>query len=48
MYYVVEANRVLATGQINDAKVGEAFLIMAPLTVVVLAWATRVYRRAVS
>lgn len=48
MYYVVEANRILATGQINDAKVGEAFLIMVPLTVIVMAWATRVYRRAVS
>ncbi|MHB1390560.1 MAG: ABC transporter permease [Thermoleophilia bacterium] len=48
MYYVVEANRVLATGVIDDTRVGEAFLIMVPLTVVVMAWATQVYRRAVS
>ena len=48
MYYVVEADRVLATGTIYDAKVGEAFLIMAPLTILVLGWATRVYRKAVA
>ncbi|MBI5870833.1 MAG: ABC transporter permease [Actinobacteria bacterium] len=48
MYYVVEANRILATGKINDAVVIEAFLIMVPSTIIVMAWATRVYRRAVS
>ncbi len=48
MYYVVEASRVLADGVIADGKVLEAFLVMIPLTIVVLGWATRVYRKAVS
>jgi len=48
MYYVVEANRLLVTGQINEAQVGEAFLVMLPLTAAVLWWATGVFKRAVS
>jgi len=48
MYYVVEANRILVTGQLSDPKINEAFLIMVPMTAIVMMWATRVYRRAVS
>lgn len=48
MYYTVEASRVLATGIISSGKTLTAFLVMIPLTVVVLAWATRVYQKAVA
>ncbi len=48
MYYVVEASRVLAAGTLLDGKVLEAYLVMVPLTALVLWWATRVYRKAVS
>lgn len=48
MYYAVEASRVLGSGVIASPKVLQAFLVMAPLTVLVLWWATRVYRKAVS
>jgi ABC-2 type transport system permease protein len=48
LYYVVEANRVLATGVIRDGKVLMAFIFMAALTVLTLWWATRVYRKAVA
>jgi ABC-2 type transport system permease protein len=48
MYYVVEASRILAVGTINDSKVWQAFIVMLPLTVIVLWWSTRVYRKAVS
>lgn len=48
MYYTVEASRVLSSGTINSSEVLTAFIIMLPLTVIVLNWATRVYRKAVS
>lgn len=48
MYYVVEASRVLSAGTIDSSKVSQAFLVMLPLTIIVLWWATRVYRKAVS
>ena len=48
MYYTVEASRVLATGIINSSETLTAFIVMIPLTVVVLAWATRVYQKAVA
>jgi ABC-2 type transport system permease protein len=48
MYYVVEANRVLATGKIVDGDVALGFLVMVPLTAFILVWATRVYRQAVA
>jgi ABC-2 type transport system permease protein len=48
MYYAVEAARVLGSGVIVSVKVLQGFLVMAPLTVLVLWWATRVYRKAVS
>lgn len=48
MYYVVEASRVLAGGTINNSAVWQGFLVMIPLTVIVLWWATGVYRKAVS
>jgi ABC-2 type transport system permease protein len=48
LYYVVEAGRALADGQIGVRVVGEAFAIMVPLTIVILWWSMRTYRRAVS
>jgi ABC-2 type transport system permease protein len=48
VYYAVEAARVLCAGTIWDAKVGYAFLFMVPLTVLVVAWATRAFRRVVA
>lgn len=46
VYYVVEAGRKLAFGEIQTAMVGYAFLIMVPLTALTLAWATKVFRKA--
>jgi len=48
MYYVVNASRVLAAGSIQNAQVWQAFLVMFPLLVVVLWWATRVYGKVVA
>ena len=48
LYYVVEANRVLARGDIFNGTVGLAFAVMILLTGVTLWWATRVYRKAVA
>lgn len=48
MYYTVEASRVLSTGVIGSAETAAAFAVMVPLTVAVLWWATRVYRKAVA
>jgi ABC-2 type transport system permease protein len=47
VYYVVEATRRLAIGELMDPMVGYAFLIMIPLTAVVVLWATRVFAKAV-
>jgi len=48
MYYTVEASRVLAEGVISSTETITAFAVIVPLTVVVLWWATRVYRKAVA
>jgi ABC-2 type transport system permease protein len=48
VYYVVEAARLLCAGTIVDAKVGYAFLFMVPLTIFVLSWATRAFRKVVA
>jgi ABC-2 type transport system permease protein len=47
-YYAVEAGRLLAAGHIFEAKVGEAFLFMVPLTIIVVVWATEAFNNAVS
>lgn len=47
VYYVVEASRVLAAGEIYTWTVAKAFLVMIPLTILAMAWATRVFRKAV-
>ncbi|MGA2519704.1 MAG: ABC transporter permease [Acidimicrobiales bacterium] len=48
LYYLVEAARVLAAGTLARAAVWQAFAVIVPLCALVLAWATRVFRRAVS
>ena len=48
LYYVVEANRVLAAGNITNSTVGLAFLVTVGLTIVTFWWATRIYRKAVA
>jgi ABC-2 type transport system permease protein len=48
MYYVVEAARVLAGGSLAGGQVLDAFMVMLPLTAIVLAWSTGVYRKAVA
>jgi ABC-2 type transport system permease protein len=48
LYYVVEADRILANGHIINSTVGIAFLVLVPLTALAMWWATRVYRKAVA
>ncbi len=48
LYYTVEASRILAKGTINSSEVIHAFIIIVPLTIIVLGWATQVYRKAIS
>ena len=48
LYYLVEASRVLAGGTLATAAVGQAFAVLVPLCALVLAWATGVFRKAVS
>jgi ABC-2 type transport system permease protein len=48
MFYVVEAARVLAGGSLGGSQVWLAFIVMLPLTAVVFAWSTGVYRKAVA
>jgi ABC-2 type transport system permease protein len=48
LYYLVEAARTLGRGAVITGSVGIAFAVLVPLTVVSLAWATGVFRRAVA
>ncbi|MDQ7093711.1 ABC transporter permease [Desulfosporosinus sp. PR] len=48
MYYTVEASRALSTGILVSTETIKAFVVMVPLTVVVLWWATRIYHKAVA
>lgn len=48
LFYVVQASRLLAAGNIWNAQTGYAFLYMVPLTVIVLIWATNAFRRAIA
>jgi len=47
-FYAVEAARDLASGRIATVNSGLGFLVVAALFAVTLAWASRVYRRAVA
>lgn len=48
LYYLVQASRALAVGSFGDSAVWQAFAVLAPLCVLVLIWATRVFRKAVA
>ncbi len=48
LYYLVVASRALAVGQLGSAVVWQAFAVLVPLCGLVLAWATGVFRQAVS
>jgi ABC-2 type transport system permease protein len=48
LYYLVEASRVLAAGTFSGPAVWQAFAVLVPLCAVTLAWATRVFRKAVA
>jgi ABC-2 type transport system permease protein len=48
LYYLVQASRALADGTLSGTAVWQAFAVLVPLCLLVLAWATRVFRTAVS
>ena len=48
LYYLVEAARALAAGSYGSSAVWQAFAVLVPLCALVLAWATRVFQRAVA
>jgi ABC-2 type transport system permease protein len=48
LYYLVTAARSLGVGTFSGAATWQAFAVLVPLAALTLAWATRVYRRAVA
>lgn len=48
LYYAVQAARSLSAGSFSSAAVWQAFAVLVPLCVLVVAWATSVFRRAVA
>jgi ABC-2 type transport system permease protein len=48
LYYLVQASRVLASGTLSGTAVWQALAVLVPLCAIVLAWATRVFRKAVA
>ena len=48
LYYLVTASRSLSYGSFGGGATWQAFAVIVPLCALLVAWATRVYRRAVS
>ena len=48
LYYLVSASRALALDVFSGGALWQAFAVLTPLCALSLAWATRVYRRAVA
>ncbi len=48
LYYAVVGARALCSGSFGAAAVWQAFAVMVPLCAVVVAWATTVFKKAVS
>jgi len=48
LYYLVQASRALAVGHFAAPAVWQAFAVLVPLCVLVVAWATQVFREAVA
>lgn len=48
LYYVVEGARSLGSGDFSSDHVWQAFAVIIPLSVIVLIWATNVFKEAVA
>jgi ABC-2 type transport system permease protein len=48
LYYAVEGARALSAGLFSSPAVWQSFAVLVPLCIVVVAWATSVFRRAVA
>jgi len=48
LYYLVVASRALAVDAYGRPEVWQAFAVLAPICAAMLAWATRIFRRAVA
>lgn len=48
VYYVVEASRALAIGDLSSMSILYAFLALIPFVLVTLFWSTRVYKKVVT
>jgi ABC-2 type transport system permease protein len=48
LYYTVEAGRSLCANHFTTTQVWQGFGVIVPLTILVMAWSTRVYRKAVA
>ena len=48
LYYAVEGARALSAGAYSNPAVWQAFAVLVPLCIVVVSWATGVFRRAVA
>jgi ABC-2 type transport system permease protein len=48
LYYSVQASRSLATGSFGSPAVWQGFAVLGPLCVLVVYWATRVFKKAVA
>ena len=48
VFYVVEASRALALGNITSIQVLYAFLVLIPFAVLTMYWATSVFRKVVT
>ncbi|HYA68203.1 MAG TPA: ABC transporter permease [Acidimicrobiales bacterium] len=48
LYYAVEGARSLSAGAFSNPAVWQAFAVLVPLCIVVVTWATRIFRQAVA
>jgi ABC-2 type transport system permease protein len=48
LYYLVEAARALAAGNLATSATWQAFAVLTPLSILTVGWATNVFRRAVA
>jgi ABC-2 type transport system permease protein len=48
LYYAVVGARALTAGSYGAPEVWQAFAVMVPLCIIVVAWATNVFKRAVA
>ncbi|MFZ0664320.1 MAG: ABC transporter permease, partial [Acidimicrobiales bacterium] len=48
LYYTVVGARALCAGSFGSSAVWQAFAVLVPLCIIVVTWATSVFRKAVS